>query len=161
MIDITKLTQTDILTLLYLIIPYLLYMYNLCLVLAPILSLFYIIFAGLKFSASSGNPAKIQSAKQTLTAAIVGCVLVLLAYPIINVVAYIFTPEASPSRFLDWYTDSITALALIYIGYGGIKYIMSSGKPLQISEAKRTIFYAIEGYIWLLLMRILLSGFIT
>lgn len=133
------------------------YLYQFMLVITPVLCLFYIIFGGIKFSASSGNKERVKSAKRTVTAAITGCLVVILAYPLLNLIAYIFTPENSTVHFLDWYADIVTLVALIYIVWGGIQYTTSSGKPLEILEAKRTIFYALQGYVWMLIIRLLFT----
>lgn len=126
------------------------------LVLAPILCLIYIIIGGIKTTISSGNPEKLQHAKRTIKYAIIGCAVVLLSYPILNFIAWIFAPKES-NIFLDWYSSAVTIVALIYMAYGGILYITSDGKPEQILEAKDRIMHALMGYSWMLLVRLLLD----
>jgi heme/copper-type cytochrome/quinol oxidase subunit 2 len=46
-----------------------------------------IIYGGVLYISSAGNEEKIQKAKQTLTAAIFGLIIVILAYAIISFVA--------------------------------------------------------------------------
>jgi TRAP-type C4-dicarboxylate transport system permease small subunit len=130
--------------------------YQIMLVAAPILLLIYLMIGGIKYSASSGNHEKIQSAKKTIVAALTGCVITLLSYPFINLIGYFFTPPKSTAHVIDWYADLVTATALLYIAWGGIQYTTSSGNPQGILEVKRTITYAIQGYIWMLIVRLLL-----
>lgn len=141
-------------------IRYFTYLYQWMIILAPILGVIYIIIGGMKFSASSGNRERLQSAKRTITAAIIGCVIVFLAYPVLNFIGYVFTPEGSEFHFLDWYADIVTLLALVYIGWGGIQYSASSGNPREILEAKRTIFYAVQGYVWMQIIRMIFNLFV-
>lgn len=50
------------------------------------ISVIFIAVAGVKYSASNGNPNQIQSAKQTLTYAITGLIVSLMAYGIVGFV---------------------------------------------------------------------------
>lgn len=133
------------------------YLYRLIVILAPILCVIYLMIGGIKYSASSGNRERIKSAKRAVTSAIIGFVIVLISYPFLNLVAYVFTPEGSEFHYLDWYTDIVTLFALVYFAWGGIQYTTSSGNPSGILEAKRTITYAIQGYVWMLLVRVLFT----
>lgn len=56
---------------------------------AGIVALFFIGFAGIKFITSGGDPKQAEGAKQTLTYAIIGLILVLLSVFIINVIGYV------------------------------------------------------------------------
>lgn len=59
---------------------------NLMLGLIGLLSVIMIIYAGLKYVISEGDSTKIKQAKQILTYAIVGLVVALLAFAIVNFV---------------------------------------------------------------------------
>ncbi|OGD94876.1 hypothetical protein A3F02_03595 [Candidatus Curtissbacteria bacterium RIFCSPHIGHO2_12_FULL_38_9b] len=52
---------------------------------AATLSVFLIIIAGFKFVTSGGDPKKLESAKATLTYAIIGLVITILAFVILQV----------------------------------------------------------------------------
>lgn len=56
---------------------------------AGVVALFFIIQSGLKFVLSSGDPKKVEDARETFTYAIVGLIIVLLAFFIVNLVSYI------------------------------------------------------------------------
>jgi len=56
---------------------------------AGVVALFFIIHSGLKFVLSSGDPKRVEDARETFVYAIVGLVIVLLAFLILNLVSYI------------------------------------------------------------------------
>jgi hypothetical protein len=45
----------------------------------------FIVFAGIKFITSGGDPIKVEGAKKTMTFAIIGLVIVLLSFVILKV----------------------------------------------------------------------------
>ncbi|HBB76424.1 MAG: hypothetical protein A2186_01830 [Candidatus Levybacteria bacterium RIFOXYA1_FULL_41_10] len=59
------------------------------LVFAGIIALFLIIFSGIKFITSGGDPKQLESAKKTLTFAIGGLFLILLSFLIVSTIAQI------------------------------------------------------------------------
>ena len=59
---------------------------NVILYAAGVLAVVMIIVSGIKMSASAGNPSAVAKAKQTLVYAIVGLVVVVLAFSIVNFV---------------------------------------------------------------------------
>ncbi len=56
-------------------------------VIAGIVAVFFIIFAGYKFVMSEGDTERITSARKTLIYAVVGLVFIFLSFVIINVIA--------------------------------------------------------------------------
>ena len=62
---------------------------NAALVFAGVVAVFFIIFSGIKFITSGGDPKGVDAARKTLTFAIVGLVIILLSFFIINLIAYI------------------------------------------------------------------------
>ncbi len=57
---------------------------------AAILSIIFIIVAGFNFITASGDEKKIASAKGTLTYAIVGLIVLILTFVILQIVQYFF-----------------------------------------------------------------------
>lgn len=55
-----------------------------------ILSLFFLIFGGIRWITSSGDKAKLDSARKTIIYAIVGLALALLSFFIVNLVGQLF-----------------------------------------------------------------------
>ena len=59
-------------------------------ILAIVLSLIYLIYGGIKWITSGGDKAKIEAARQHLTAAVIGLIIALLAYFIVAIVLGFF-----------------------------------------------------------------------
>lgn len=60
-------------------------------IISIIVSLFFLLFGALRWVTSAGDKGKADSARQTLVGAIVGLVISLLSFLIINVVLFLFT----------------------------------------------------------------------
>lgn len=58
-----------------------------------LLTLFFLIYGGISFIISGGDKQKVVNARQKLTFAIVGLIVVLLAYFIVNVIYNLFGLE--------------------------------------------------------------------
>jgi hypothetical protein len=54
-------------------------------VLSGITAVIFIVLAGIKFITSGGDPVKVEGAKRTMTFAIMGLVIVLLAFVILKI----------------------------------------------------------------------------
>lgn len=59
------------------------------LVFSGVVAVFFIIFSGIKYITSAGDPKQVEGAKQTLTFAIIGLVVVLTSFLIINFIGYV------------------------------------------------------------------------
>jgi len=70
---------------------------QLILILAIILSLFFLIWGGIRYISSGGDKGKVVQARSTLTAAIVGLVISLLAYFIVGLILYFLTGKGLSS----------------------------------------------------------------
>jgi amino acid transporter len=64
------------------------------LILAIILALIYLVYGGIKWITSGGDKAKVDAARSHITAAVIGLVLALMAYLVLNLILYIFTGQA-------------------------------------------------------------------
>ena len=62
---------------------------NASLMLAGATAVGFVIWSGVKMINSGGDPKQVQAARQTLTFAIVGLILILLAFFIVNVISVI------------------------------------------------------------------------
>ncbi len=60
---------------------------NWLLVFGGVVALFYIIYSGIKFVRSGGDQEKVKSARETLTYAIIGLIIIFLSFGIVNVIA--------------------------------------------------------------------------
>ena len=59
---------------------------NITLFIVGILAVVFIIVGGIRYQTSGGDPAKVKAAQQTLTYAIVGLIVAILAFAIVNFV---------------------------------------------------------------------------
>lgn len=62
---------------------------NFALVFAGVAALIFVIFSGIRFISSGGNPEQVKGARNTLIYAIIGFVLILLSFFIVNVISEI------------------------------------------------------------------------
>lgn len=56
---------------------------------AGVVALFFILYSGFKFVTSGGDPKQVDGAKKTATFAIIGLVVILLSFFIINFIGYV------------------------------------------------------------------------
>jgi Type IV secretion system pilin len=63
------------------------------LIVAAIISLFFLIWGGIRWIMSGGDKGKIDQARGTITAALVGLVIAFLAFFIVSIVSYFFTGQ--------------------------------------------------------------------
>jgi len=61
---------------------------NWALILSGTTALFLIIYSGIRFIRSGGDQEKLKGARETLTYAIIGLVIILLSFAIINLISY-------------------------------------------------------------------------
>ncbi len=66
-----------------------------------IVALLFIIYAGINFVTSGGDPKKIESARKIMTFAIIGMVIVLLSFAILIFIGYITGSSACITGFTD------------------------------------------------------------
>ena len=58
-------------------------------------------------------------------------------------------------------TLAVSYGALIFIIYGGFRYILSTGEPAKVNQAKTTIFNALIGFVIALLATVIVNTIIT
>ena len=58
---------------------------NIAAVLAGVATIFFIVWGGIRFITSSGDPVKVEGAKKTITYAAIGFVIIVLSFIIIKV----------------------------------------------------------------------------
>jgi hypothetical protein len=67
------------------------------LILAILLALFFFIWGGIRWITSGGDKQKIDQARATLTASIVGLIIAFISFFIVNFISYLFTGQAISS----------------------------------------------------------------
>lgn len=63
---------------------------NILMFVVGLLSVVMIIYSGLQFITQGSNPTKVEAAKKTLTASIIGLAVAILSYAIVNFVVGVF-----------------------------------------------------------------------
>ena len=109
-----------------------------------------VIWGGIQYVTSQGDPGKAARGKKTVTNSVIGIVIVMTASIISGAVSDIVKQSynGTTSFFLGIFnqaalwTGIITALMVVW---GGIQYIISTGDPGKVTKAKNTIMYALIG----------------
>ncbi len=139
-------------------------------------SMIFIIYGGYQFIMSQGDPGKTAAGKKTLTSAIVGMVISLSASVLVNTAMVIlsinstagsadslpgqnFTKVQVQNAF-NWAYTVAGLVAVAFIIYGGIKYVISQGDPGKTRSATQTIIYAVVGLI-VVLMAAAITSLVT
>ncbi len=72
---------------------------NAIIVVGIVLSLIFLLYGGVRWILSGGDKGKVDSARSTIVAAIVGLIIVILAYIIINAVLQVLTGKSLNGGF--------------------------------------------------------------
>lgn len=137
------------------------------LVIATYLAMGFAVYGGYLYMFSSGDVAKVQNGKKTLTRAFIGVAIVGLARIIVDAMYVVFMGSTGSFDGMDcatvdcthnngasvlmnalrWFIGTGSFVALIYIVVGGVGYLTSGGDPGKLQKAKNTILYALIGLI--------------
>jgi hypothetical protein len=135
---------------------------------AGLLAVVFVIYAGIKYITSQGDPGETAKAQSTLLNSLVGLAIAIVA---IGTVSFIgnklaggpgagtvlgldlsplpsATGAASGSiiqTVLSLVFGVVGALSLLFVVIGGFRYVLSQGDPKNVSQAKNTVFYALIG----------------
>lgn len=66
------------------------FIFTAIIVVAILVALFFLIWGGIKWVISGGDKAKVDAARQTIVAAVVGLIIVFLAWFIMNLITQVF-----------------------------------------------------------------------
>lgn len=149
-------------------------------IIATYLVLGYVIYGGYLYMFSGGDPGKVASGKRTLIHAFIGLAIVLLANVIMSTIRFILigasqslldctnpetegcitSPATTITSTIQWAVAIAGVVAVIFVIYGGVLYITSSGEPGKTKKAKDTIIYSIIGLIVVALAEVI-TAFVT
>lgn len=144
-------------------------------VLAAYLILGYVIYGGYLYMFSSGEASKVSAGKKTLLHAFIGLAIVMTANIIMNTIRVVLVsngkmgdcvttncvnPGDMIMNIIGWVVAISGLVAVIFLIYGGILYITSTGDASKVKKAKDTILYAIIGLIIVALAQII-SAFVA
>lgn len=128
----------------------------------------YVIYGGYQYTMSGGDPGKVANGKKTLAQAFIGLAIVMLANVILNSIrialganfaancienqgsAGCYNMETAGNMVtsaIQWVIGIAGFVSAIFVVYGGVSYITSSGDPGKVQKAKNTILYALLGLI--------------
>lgn len=116
-----------------------------------------VIYGGYLYIMSQGDPTRLAKAKKTLTSAIIGVVIAMLASVLVNTITFILgiNPESGWAQgevnserlqnVFDWAYAMAGLVAVIFIIKGGVDYILSKGAPDRTRKATQSIIFAVVG----------------
>lgn len=131
-------------------------------VIAAYLILGYVIYGGYQYIFSAGDPNKVTSGKNTLAHGFIGLGIVMSANLIMSTIRVALVGSNSLancvaeecidantmiSNSIQWVIGVAGIVAVIFVVYGGISYITSSGDPNKVQKARQTIIYALIGIV--------------
>lgn len=146
-------------------------------IIAAYLVLGYVIYGGYQYTFSGGDPNKVASGKKTIVRAFIGIAIVLSANVIMGAIrialvggngnigncfsdAGCVDSAQMVTNLINWVIGFIGVVAVVFLVYGGIGYITSSGDPGKVKKARDTILYAVIGLIIVALATII-TGFVS
>lgn len=143
-------------------------------VIAAYLVLGYTIYGGYLYTFSAGDPGKVATAKKALYHAFLGLAIVMSANVIMNSIRIAmlgangsFAKNCLKSscvgasnlitNAVQWVIGIAGAVSAIFIVYGGITYITSSGDAGKLDKGKKMITYALIGLLIVALAEIIVA----
>ncbi len=118
----------------------------------------FVMWGGFQYLFSSGDPGKAAKGKKTITNALIGSVLCLVASTLVGALNGIFGAMGKAGSTSDFFAEIFNRafiwggiLCVLMMVIGGISYAMSAGNPGKITKAKNTIMYSAIGLIIIIL----------
>lgn len=150
-------------------------------VIAAYLILGYVIYGGYLYICSNGDPGKVATGKKVLAQAFIGLAIVMSANVILNGVRIALGGDFSKqcvtidngsgsittecykmgtagnmvTSVIQWVVGIAGLVAVVFVVFGGISYITSSGDPQKTQQAKNIILYALIGLVLVALAEII------
>ena len=109
-----------------------------------------VIWGGYQYMLSQGDAGKAAKGKLTITHAVIGLVITILASTITKTIAGILSEAGGKNIFVNVFNHAFTwaaVVAVIMIVLGGIFYVTSTGDSGKVAKAKNTIIYAAIGLV--------------
>ncbi len=135
-------------------------------VIAAYLVIAYVIYGGYQYVFSGGDPGKVANGKRTLAQAFIGLAITMSASVIMGAIrialmngngnigncdltstSQCIDPNTMVTNLIQWTIGMVGIVAAIFVVYGGISYITSSGDAGKVQKAKQMILYALIGII--------------
>lgn len=130
-------------------------------IIAAYLVIGYVIYGGYLYIFSGGDAGKVATGKKTLARAFIGLAIVMSANVIMGAIRIALAGSTDINgctatstcvdtnqmviNLIQWVIGIAGAVAAIFVVYGGIAYITSSGDSGKLQKAKSMILYALIG----------------
>lgn len=131
-------------------------------VVATYLIIGYVIYGGYLYTFSGGDPNKVASGKRTLTQAFIGLAITMSASIIMGAIRIALVggtgdmstcvssggcvgPDQMITNLFGWVTGIAGVVSAVFLVYGAIQYITSTGDSGKLKKAKETILYSLIG----------------
>lgn len=122
----------------------------------------FVLISGYQYILAAGNPEKLEKAKGGLTWSFVGFILAISAFAIVYLIQRVFGSKttvggeigARPAEaagvvtnLIDLSLKFVGAAAILFLIFGGYRYIISGSNPEHQEKAKTTILYSMIGLV--------------
>lgn len=129
-------------------------------VIASYLIIAYVIYGGYLYMFSGGEGSKVATGKKALTQGFIGLAIVISAGLIMSTIRFVLvgnktlidcatakctTGDTLFISTINWVITVAGIVSVIFLIYGGVLYITSTGEPGKIKKAKDTIMYSLIG----------------
>ena len=129
------------------------------LMLAGIIAVAFTMIGAFQFATAQGSPDKVAKARNTVTNAVVGAIVAILASRVVGYIAGKFaspdpdsygliTATADKGTITTIFNIALTALgaiSVLVLTISGIQFILSSSNPDKVAKARNAIYYALTG----------------
>jgi heme O synthase-like polyprenyltransferase len=116
---------------------------------AGIVAVIMLVWAGIQYITSTGDPGKAKTARQNIVYSLTGLAVIICAYAITNFVTSNVNATTSPSALAANITSigflAVGILSVLVIIISGIRYVTSAGDPGRAKSARQTLTYALIG----------------
>lgn len=130
------------------------------------LSLGFVVYGGYLYIMSQGDPGKLAKGKKTLTSAIIGTIIAMVASVAVNTLKVVLgitsngwnqgeITQAQVTNLFSWVYTVAGIVAVIFIVKGALEYMISHGDPGKTRAATQTILYSVVGLIIVLLAAVI------
>lgn len=118
----------------------------------------FVVYGGFQYLLSSGDPGRAAKGRKTITNALVGTVICVVASTVMSTISGIITEARGKGTAGDFFKSVFNhaltwggILCVVMIVIAGIEYAISIGNPGKIAKAKNTILYSAIGLIIIIL----------
>ena len=142
-------------------------------IIATYLIIGYVIYGGYLYTFSGGDPNKVATGKKTLTQAFIGLAITMCASIIMGAIrialvggtgnmgncisAGCVKPDEMVTNLVGWVTGIAGIVSAIFLVYGAIQYVTSTGDPGKLKKAKETILYSLIGLVIVALATVIIA----